>query len=156
VKSLCSFGYARNKRSGAYFPDVRGLAKYLQCRDNRDDHIPMAGGPDRWVDGGLGTCYRHILLPDDLIRPARGHATVFAAYSERSQADQAIFHAELTPFFKRKDWKLERVRPATPLTLPCSLSGQQPDEPSKSQSESAPDPSAEVWDVVERLVDISR
>ncbi len=82
---------------------------------------------------------RALLLPDDLVRPARGHATVFAAYSERSRADQAIFHAELTPFFKRKDWKLEQVRPATPLTLPQPASGQQPRRPHlTSQPESAP------------------
>jgi type IV secretory pathway TraG/TraD family ATPase VirD4 len=99
---------------------------------------------------------RALLLADDLVRPARGHATIFAAYSEQSRADQAIFHAELTPFFKRKDWKLERVRPATPLTLAQPVSDQGPDEPSESQPESAPDLSAEVWDVVERLVDLSR
>jgi len=74
VKSICNFGYARSKRGGGHFPDVRGLAKYLQYRDNRDDHIPMAGGPDRWVDGGLGTCYQHILARLDELSPANRHA----------------------------------------------------------------------------------
>lgn len=99
---------------------------------------------------------RALLLPDDLVRPARGHATVFAAYSEQSRADQAIFHAELTPFFKRRDWKLERVRPVTPFTFPRPIPGPQPDEPSPAQPEPAPDLSEQVWDVVERLVDISK
>jgi type IV secretory pathway TraG/TraD family ATPase VirD4 len=99
---------------------------------------------------------RALLLPDDLIQPARGHATVFAAYTERSRADQVIFHAKLTPFFKRMDWKLDRVRPVTPLTLIRPTSDRQPEESSASQPESEPDLAAEVWDVVERLVEISR
>jgi hypothetical protein len=61
---------------------------------------------------------RALLLPDDIIRPAKGHATIFAAYGGRKGADQAIFHAELTPFFRRKDWNLARVRPKEPLTVP--------------------------------------
>jgi type IV secretory pathway TraG/TraD family ATPase VirD4 len=61
---------------------------------------------------------RPLLLPDDLIRPAKGHATVFAAYSHGGHAEQAVFLAELTRFFRRKDWKLEKVPPRTPLTMP--------------------------------------
>jgi type IV secretory pathway TraG/TraD family ATPase VirD4 len=61
---------------------------------------------------------RALLLPDDVIRPGKGHATVFAAYGSQGRADQAIFHAELTPFFRRKDWNLARVRPKEPLTVP--------------------------------------
>ena len=74
MKAICNFGYARSKRGGGRFPNVRGLAKYLQYRDNRDDHIPMAGGPDRWVDGGLGTCYQHILARLDELSAANRHA----------------------------------------------------------------------------------
>jgi hypothetical protein len=74
MKSICNFGYARSKRGGGSFPNVRGLLKYLQYRDNRDDHIPMAGGPDRWVDGGLGACYQHILARLDELSPANRHA----------------------------------------------------------------------------------
>jgi type IV secretory pathway TraG/TraD family ATPase VirD4 len=69
---------------------------------------------------------RPLLLPDDLIRPDKGHATVFAAYTHASpgaggdsgRAEQAIFHAELTPFFRRKDWRLDRVSPTPPLVVP--------------------------------------
>jgi len=61
---------------------------------------------------------RALLLPDDVIRPERGHATVFAAYGEGGRAEQVIFHAELTPFFRRKDWKLEKVQPRAPLVVP--------------------------------------
>jgi len=61
---------------------------------------------------------RALLLPDDIIRPERGHVTVFAAYGEGGRAEQAIFHAELTPFFRRKDWKLDGVQPTAPTTAP--------------------------------------
>jgi hypothetical protein len=61
VKSICNFGYARTRKGGAHFPDVKGLLRYVQYRDNRDDHIPGGGGPDRWVDGGLGDSYPFIL-----------------------------------------------------------------------------------------------
>lgn len=74
MKSICNFGYARSKRGGGSFPNVRGLLKYLQYRDTRDDHIPVAGGPDRWVDGGLGTCYQHILSRLDELSPGNRHA----------------------------------------------------------------------------------
>jgi hypothetical protein len=74
VKSICNFGYARSKRGGGAFPNVRGLVKYLQYRDNRDTHIPGAGGPNRWVDGGLGTNYQNILSRLDELSPANQHA----------------------------------------------------------------------------------
>jgi hypothetical protein len=69
---------------------------------------------------------RPLLLPDDLIRPDKGHATVFAAYThavlgaggESGRAEQAIFHAELTPFFRRKDWRLEHMQPRAPAIVP--------------------------------------
>jgi type IV secretion system protein VirD4 len=61
---------------------------------------------------------RPLLLPDDLIRPEKGHATVFAAYSQSGMAEQAIFHAELAPFFQRKDWALDDVPARAPLTMP--------------------------------------
>ena len=74
MKSICNFGYARSRRGGGSFPDVRGLLKYIQHRNDRDDHIPGAGGPDRWVDGGLGTHYRQILARLDELSPANRHA----------------------------------------------------------------------------------
>ena len=60
---------------------------------------------------------RPLLLPDDVIRPAKGHATVFAAYSAGGRAEQAIFHAELTPFFRRRDWQLGRAGATPPMTF---------------------------------------
>jgi hypothetical protein len=75
MKSICNFGYAQARRGGkGTFRDVRGLLKYLQYRDNRDDHIPGAGGPNRWVDGGLGDCYQHILARLDELSPANRSA----------------------------------------------------------------------------------
>jgi len=58
---------------------------------------------------------RALLLADDIIRPERGHATVFAAYGEAGRAEQAIFTGELAPFFRRRDWRLNRVEPRAPL-----------------------------------------
>lgn len=43
------------------YPKAKGLLKYLQHRDDRDTHIPRAGGPERWVDCGLGRSWREIL-----------------------------------------------------------------------------------------------
>ena len=75
---------------------------------------------------------RPLLLPDDLVRPEKGHATVFAAYSQGGRAEQAIFHADLMPFFRRRDWNLEKVQPKVPLTV------------SKPAREKKPEPSSEV------------
>ncbi len=74
MKSICNFGYARHKRGGAHFPNVRNLLKYIQFRDDRDDYLPGAGGPDRWVDGGLGTRYGEIVARLDDLSPANRHA----------------------------------------------------------------------------------
>jgi hypothetical protein len=74
VKSICNFAYAPTKQGGPHFPDVRGLLKYIQFRDNRDDHIPGGGGPDRWVDGGLGDSYPKILARLDVHSPGNRHA----------------------------------------------------------------------------------
>jgi hypothetical protein len=74
MKSICNFGYARTKKGGSHFPNVRGLLKYITYRDDRDDHIPGAGGPDRWVDGGLGSSYPKILARLDDLSPANPHA----------------------------------------------------------------------------------
>jgi hypothetical protein len=78
MKSICNFGYARSKRGGTHFPDVKGLLRYIQYRDDRDDHIPGAGGPDRWVDGGLGDSYPKILARLDELSAGNPHAYCFA------------------------------------------------------------------------------
>jgi hypothetical protein len=92
---------------------------------------------------------RALLLPDDIIRPAKGHATIFAAYGGRKGADQAIFHARLTPFFQRRDWKLAQVQPKEPLTVP---------RPAQTQSKSRqpglpPDPELGLPDQALELVE---
>ena len=74
MKSICNFGYAQTRKGGSHFPDVKGLLRYVQYRDDRNDHIPGAGGPDRWVDGGLGDRYRKILARLDELSPANRHA----------------------------------------------------------------------------------
>lgn len=74
MKSICNFRYARHKRGGPHFPNVRGLLKYVQYRDDRDDHIPGGGGSDRWVHGGLGSRYGEILARLDDLSPANRHA----------------------------------------------------------------------------------
>jgi hypothetical protein len=74
MKSICNFAYANRKQGGRRFPNVRRLLKYIQFRDDRDDHIPNAGGPDRWVDGGLGDRYQAILTRLDELNPGNRHA----------------------------------------------------------------------------------
>lgn len=78
MKSICNFGYAPAKKGGVHFPDVKGLLRYIQYRDDRDDHIPGGGGPDRWVDGGLGDSYSKILSRLDELSPGNPHAYCFA------------------------------------------------------------------------------
>jgi hypothetical protein len=43
------------------YAKAKGLLTYLQYRDDRDTHIPRAGGPDRWTDCGMGRSWREIL-----------------------------------------------------------------------------------------------
>jgi len=74
VDSICNFRYAKTRSGGSAFPDVRGLLRYLQYRNDRDGHLPAAGGPDRWVDGGLGSRYQQILSRLDELSPANRHA----------------------------------------------------------------------------------
>ena len=62
---------------------------------------------------------RPLLLPDDLSRPERGNATVVASYSQAGRAEQAVFHAEFEPFFRRRDWNFSAARTRAPLTLPA-------------------------------------
>ena len=78
MKSICNFGYAQTKSGGAHFPDVKGLLRYIQYRDDRDDHIPGGGGSDRWVDGGLGDSYPKILARLDELSAGNPHAYCFA------------------------------------------------------------------------------
>jgi type IV secretion system protein VirD4 len=75
-------------------------------------------------DGATASLRSHpLLLPDDLIRPQQGHATIFAAFGQDGRAEQAVLTAELTPFFRRGDWKLDGVRPRAPLVVPRPAGG---------------------------------
>lgn len=47
-------------KAGRY-GQARNLLKYLQYRDDAINHIARAGGPQRWVDCGLGGSWREIL-----------------------------------------------------------------------------------------------
>ncbi len=89
---------------------------------------------------------RALLLPDDVIRPTKGHATVFAAYSARGRAEQAIFHAELAPFFRRRDWNLSGVRPAGPLTVSRADDGARPQPEAETPAPPQPDLARSVAD----------
>ena len=74
VKCICNFKYARYKRGGPVIGDVRSWLKYVQFRDDRNDRVPNANSPDRWVDGGLGVCYQHILVRLDELSRGNRHA----------------------------------------------------------------------------------
>jgi type IV secretory pathway TraG/TraD family ATPase VirD4 len=76
---------------------------------------------------------RQLLLPDDIVRPEQGHATVFAAYGQQGRAEQAIFHVELTPFFRRKDWRLNQVQPKAPHLMTKLVKAPQADRQSAVQ-----------------------
>jgi type IV secretory pathway TraG/TraD family ATPase VirD4 len=101
-------------RTAAYFSALSGQQTVALAALSRTRR-PGAGFQESSVASLHG---RALLLPDDVIRPEKGHATVFAAYGEGGRAEQAIFHAELAPFFRRRDWKLEKVQPQAPVVLP--------------------------------------
>jgi type IV secretory pathway TraG/TraD family ATPase VirD4 len=77
---------------------------------------------------------RALLLPDEIIRPAKGQATIFAA----TPGVQEMFHADLTMFWQRKDWqrKLKKAEPKTPLEPLDPL-------PVRGKAESSPRPRKE-------------
>jgi hypothetical protein len=109
-------------RTAAYFSELSGqqtVALTSVSGSRRPGHRNGSGTPQGMQDSSTASLRgRALLLPDDLIRPGRGHATVFAAYGEGGRAEQAIFHAELAPFFRRKDWRLDGVLPTAPTTAP--------------------------------------
>jgi hypothetical protein len=128
VKSICNFGYARSKRGGTHFPDVRGLLKYVQYRDDRDDHIPGGGGPDRWVDGGLGGSYPRILARLDELSAGNPHAYCFAVVI--SPDPEAIAQVEGDPHARfveaiktsMSEWQAWREEHDKPLAGPIEYS----------------------------------
>jgi type IV secretion system protein VirD4 len=108
-----------DQRTAEFFSNVSGQQTVALASVSRS-------GQQRYDSATASLRSRPLLLPDDLIRPDKGHATVFAAYThaalgaggEAGRAEQAIFHAQLRPFFRRKDWKLDRVQPRPPVVLP--------------------------------------
>ena len=105
-----------DQRTAEYFSRASGQ------RTLAVSSLSRSGGHSSGSPHDVGTASlrgRALLLPDDIIRPARGHATVFAAYGQGGRDEQVIFHAQLTPFFRRKDWNLAGVQPKAPLVLPA-------------------------------------
>jgi len=100
-----------DQRTAEFFSRVSGQRTVALSSVSRGGHTPHDS-----ATASLRS--RPLLLPDDLIRPQRGQATVFAAYTAGGRAEQAIFQAELRPFFQRKDWRLEGVEPRSPLVVP--------------------------------------
>ncbi len=116
MKCICNFRYARARQGGAHFPDVKGLLRYLQYRDDRDDHIPGAGGPNRWIDGGLGSHHREILARLDQLSPGNRSAYCFSVVI--SPDPEALADVEGDPYERFvetirdtmeewEDWRLE-------------------------------------------------
>ncbi len=104
VKCICNFKYARYKRGGPVMGDVRGWLKYVQFRDDRNDRVPDANSPDRWVDGGLGVCYQHILVRLDEL--SRGNRHAYCHHIVVSPDPRAMARIEGDP----KDRFVEAVR----------------------------------------------
>lgn len=48
---------------------------------------------------------RALLTSDEIVTPLRGNCTVFARYVEAGFATQVVFHARLTRFYERHDWR---------------------------------------------------
>ena len=94
MKSICNFGYAQTKSGGAHFPDVKGLLRYIQYRDDRDDHIPGGGGPDRWVDNGLGGNWQEILRT---ARQLQGKKVLLIGCDPKSDTTSLLFGGKACP-----------------------------------------------------------
>ena len=58
-----------------------------------------ADEPEKYMRG------RPLLTVDEIITPVRGNCTIFARYVEAGFATQVIFHARLTRFYERHDWR---------------------------------------------------
>jgi type IV secretion system protein VirD4 len=137
-----------DQRTAEFFSTVSGQRTVALSSVSRRGHTPHDS-----ATASLRS--RPLLLPDDLIRPEQGHATVFAAYTHASpgrsgssgKAEQAIFHAQLVPFFQRKDWNLARTDPKSPLVVPPAdnaalrrpTEAQSPDGKPAEQAKAEPD-----------------
>ncbi len=135
-----------DQRTAEFFSSVSGQRTVALSSVSRGGHTPHDSATASFRS-------RPLLLPDDLIRPEQGHATVFAAYGEKGRAEQVIFHAELAPFFQRKDWKLTRVQPKPPLVVPRSTDSPQSDGQAATPAEPEPDLARNV---AESITTISR
>ncbi|MGD2205580.1 MAG: type IV secretory system conjugative DNA transfer family protein [Anaerolineae bacterium] len=129
-----------DKRTADFFSELSGQQTLALASVSRARH----SGGRRGSSSTASLRGRALLLPDDVIHPARGHATVFAAYTDAGRADQAIFHARLTPLFQRKDWKLDRIEPKAPAatTGPVQIG---PPAASTTEAET-PDPARDLRD----------
>jgi len=112
-------GYARG----------RNLLRCLQYRDDAINHIPRAGGPDRWVDCGLGGNWREIL---DNATELQTDRVLLRALIIRPPQDLVAGLEEVV--HRVMDAEMERAgvqRPdgtRQPLDLPCSYVIHAPDD----------------------------
>ena len=128
MKSICNFRYARTRRGSARFPNVKGLLRYIQYRDDRDGHIAGAGGPNRWVDCGLGDSYPRILARLDELSAGNPHAYCFTVVI--SPDPEAIAKVEGDPHARfveavksaMEDWQVWRAEHGKPLPGPIEYS----------------------------------
>jgi type IV secretory pathway TraG/TraD family ATPase VirD4 len=121
-----------DQRTAEFFSSLSGQQTLALASVSRGGCVPS--------DGATASLRgRPLLLPDDLVRPQRGHATIFAAFGEKGRAEQAILHAELTPFFRRRDWRLDRAQPRSPVVLPRTDRSPQPAGHPAATQEPQPD-----------------
>jgi hypothetical protein len=137
-------------RTAAYFSELSGQQTMALASFSRSRR-PGARVQESSTASLRG---RALLLPDDLVRPAKGHATVFAAYGEDGRADQAIFHAQLAPFFRRGDWKLHRLEARAPLSVPARRSAPTPRPAAAPELESSK-PESELSQDLEPDLDLN-
>ena len=122
----------------------RNLLRYLQYRDDAINHIPRAGGPDRWIDCGLGGSWREILdnaseLQTDkvllralVIRPPQELVAELEEVDPERWANRRELLEEVV--HRVMDAEMERAgvqRPdgtKQPLDLPCSYVIHAPDD----------------------------
>ena len=67
---VTDFAYVSPKRKGGRggHSGLRNKLKYVQYRDNRDQHLRQGDNPERWVDHGMGRHYRAIFESCDQLK----------------------------------------------------------------------------------------
>jgi hypothetical protein len=94
-------------RAGNY-DKAKGLLKYLTYREDRDNEVRRPGGPDRWVDCGLGSNWREII---DNLSELQSQKVLLRSLIIRPPQEQMVQLEEIDPelWARRRELMAELV-----------------------------------------------